>query len=136
MNKIEKLQDNWNLWFHNKKDNWKIEGYSKLLKFEYLHEYLYFINNYHKLGGLNNNHYIIMKNNILPIWEDENNINGGCISIKVNIKEVEKIWNLLTMYILGNNITNYELINGISICVKNPNFSIIQIWLKKEMMIF
>ena len=53
------------------------------------------MNNYNKLGGINNNHYFLMRDKILPIWEDPKNINGGCISIKLEIYKVEEIWNKL-----------------------------------------
>lgn len=127
-----KLKNKWILWFHNKKNIWSINGYEKLLEINYLEEYFYLINNFDKLGGLVNNHYFIMKNNILPIWEDKNNINGGCISIKTEINDTENIWNKISLNIISEKITNYENINGISICIKNPNYCIIQIWLNKK----
>jgi len=130
MNK--KLNNEWILWFHDKKNNWNITGYEKLLSISYLEEFILFMNNYNKLGGINNNHYFLMRDKILPIWEDPKNINGGCISIKLEIYKVEEIWNKLCMYIIGETIPDSLLINGISICIKNPNFSIIQIWLASK----
>tara|TARA_Y100000768_G_scaffold331495_1_gene270733 strand:- start:3556 stop:4017 length:462 start_codon:yes stop_codon:yes gene_type:complete len=127
-----KLNNIWNLWFHNKKNNWKKEGYSKLLQFTYLEEILYLLNNFNKLGGLNNNHFILMRDNILPIWEDELNKYGGCISIKIEINKSKELLNKLIIYIVSEYFNNSLLINGVSICIKNPNYCIIQVWLKKE----
>ena len=30
MNTESKLFDQWNLWFHSEKDNWKLSGYKKI----------------------------------------------------------------------------------------------------------
>ena len=127
-----KLKYNWKLWFHNEKKNWKINGYNNLLEFNYLEEFIYFVNNYKLLDELLANHFFLMKNNIKPIWEDENNKNGGCISIKTNNFNAENIWNKLCFYIIGNTIENSFNINGISICIKNLNYTIIHIWVKKK----
>ena len=128
----QKLNTKWILWFHSIRNNWTIKGYEKLLKITYLEEFLLFLNNYNELGGINNNHYFLMRKNILPIWEDPQNINGGCISIRLEIYKVEEIWNKLCMYIIGETIPDSTDINGISICIKNPNYSIIQLWLNNK----
>ena len=128
----EKLHNYWTLWFHNSINDWTIKGYTKLLKITNIKEYLYFLNNYNLLGGINNNHFFFMRENIKPIWEDPLNKNGGCISIKVEINKIENTWDLLSSYIIGETIPDSLNINGISICIKNPNYSIIQIWLKKK----
>ena len=126
-----KLNNKWILWFHNSKNNWKKSGYTKLLELDYLEEIALLINNFNKLGGLFNNHFIIMRDGIFPIWEDNANKNGGCISIKVEINNSEIFYKLL-QNIVAENIIDSLHINGLSICIKNPNYCIIQVWLKKE----
>lgn len=128
----EKLHSLWTLWFHNSIKDWTIKGYTKLLNISNLEEYLYFLNNYNLLGGINSNHFFFMRDNIKPIWEDPLNKNGGCISIKVEINKVEETWDILCTYIISESINDSLNINGISICIKNPNYSIIQIWLKEK----
>ena len=59
-----KLNNKWILWFHNSKNNWKKSGYTKLLELDYLEEIALLINNFNKLGGLFNNHFIIMRDGI------------------------------------------------------------------------
>ena len=76
-----------------------------------------------------------MKDNILPILEDENNIKGGCISFKYDINIVEDKWNKICAEIIGGKFPDIFDINGISICIKNPNYSIIQIWIKIKILI-
>ena len=127
-----KLNTNWVLWFHNIKKNWKIDGYKKLIKFEYLHEFLIFINNYNYIKNLFNTQFFIMRENINPIWEDKENRDGGCISIKCINNNLIDTWNKLCLLIIGEDIVDSLDINGISLCIKNINYSIIQIWLKHK----
>ena len=75
--------------------------------------------------------FFLMRDTILPIWEDKNNINGGYWSFKIAIHNIHNAWNEITMALIGENIlkdkTNIYSINGISISPKK-NFCIIKIW--------
>ena len=75
----------------------------------------------------------LMKNNIPPLWEDINNINGGVITYKITKKNADNIWRDLTMGLIGNTLTENQnnYINGISISPKINN-CIIKIWVKSE----
>ena len=73
--------------------------------------------------------YFLMKNNINPIYEDKNNINGGYWSIKVNSSDIYKTWLYICMDLISNNMDNKNIINGLSICNKRK-FYIIKIWMK------
>ena len=92
------LNNEWTLWYHNSKNNWKINGYTKLLNFKFLEEILYYLNNFDKLGGLYSSHFFFMKEKIKPVWEDPNNI--GCISIKSSIKDSVLLWEKKSCYII------------------------------------
>ena len=71
-----------------------------------------------------------MQNNIPPIWEDENNVNGGCWSFKVYESQSKLLWEDLSMYMVCNllcpSIDN-EVV-GLSICIKKNNYCVIKIW--------
>ena len=99
-----KLENNWSICIHKNYNKWKINDYHKLFEFKYLEEFLYFINNYDKLGGLKYLHLIIMKNNIKPIWEDKENKNGGYFSLKIDIDNLEETWNTICMYCIGKQL--------------------------------
>ena len=77
----------------------------------------------------------LMKDDILPLWENKHNINGGSISIKVVNKNIFDIWLELSMGLIGEyifiNKINIENINGISISPKK-GFCILKIWLKSS----
>ena len=59
---------------------------------------------------------------IYPMWEDDNNKNGGCWSFKISSDSLDKIWDVLSSYLVGENIgNNYDnsmKINGISFSPK------------------
>ena len=73
----------------------------------------------------------LMRENINPIWEDENNKKGGCFSYKVNNKLVNDLWKKMAYLLMGESLASLEVskdINGITISPKK-NFCIIKIWL-------
>ena len=45
---------------------------------------------------------------VYPMWEDVNNKSGGCWSFKIDSQSIEKIWQILTSYLIGENIGNME----------------------------
>jgi hypothetical protein len=72
-----------------------------------------------------------MKNDITPMWEDEENKNGGCWSFKIQEKEASKLWEELSLYLVSETISKInDDIQGLSICLKKNNHSIIKIWNK------
>ena len=77
--------------------------------------------------------FFIMREGILPIWEDKQNKTGGCWSFKIIKKDVFNAWNELAITLLGESITKNPVqnmeINGISISPKK-SFCIIKIWNK------
>ena len=70
-----------------------------------------------------------MKEGIMPTWEDPQNIEGGCISIKLSLNEAVELWNKISVYLVSDSFDGK--INGISISPKK-NFNIIKIWVKEE----
>lgn len=73
----------------------------------------------------------VMKNNIFPTWEDENNINGGCFSFKIDNKNIFNVWNNMYYMLLGETLTKKHSdmihINGISVSSKKK-FCMFKIW--------
>lgn len=123
------FHSNWILWYHHIKDNWKIDGYRELYKITNIEDYWILYNNWDKLGGINNKHFFLMRDGILPLWEDKENANGGCWSFKKNENEANDIWNELSLFLVGETLSqDKELINGISICLKKGKKSVIKIW--------
>jgi len=90
-------------------------------------------------GKLNNNFnagmFFLMKNDILPLWEDPVNINGGYWSLKIPKKKSSEIWVKLSAVFVGNQLFNNEQdvknTTGISISPKISN-CVIKIWLSRR----
>lgn len=123
-----KLPNNYVLWRHdiNNKD-WTINGYKILCRISNVSEFWKLFNNFDKLG-LKFNNFFLMKDGIPPIWEHENNRNGGICSMKTEIENAIKTFEELAVYLCSNNLNNdMSDINGISISPKN-NWAILKIW--------
>jgi hypothetical protein len=125
--------DKLNLWYHHEKDNWKLSGYKKIYEINNSTDFWKLYNNWDKIKGINYKHYFLMKNNIIPIWEDEQNIKGGCWSFKINEEQTFDLWYDLSIYLACNQLlTNQDDIVGISSCLKKNNNSVIKIWNKNS----
>lgn len=123
------FKNEWNIWYHHTKNNWKIGGFNNIFKIKSIKEFWDFNNNINIFGGINSHHFFMMKNDITPIWEDEKNKFGGCWSIKIPTEKSLELWIKLSSYIVGETLTeNSNIINGISICAKNPITSVVKIW--------
>jgi hypothetical protein len=119
----------WNIWYHNEKDNWTISGYKKIYEITTLVDFWKFYNNWDLVGGITNKHFFLMQNDIVPIWEDPKNINGGCWSFKVQEEQAEELWEDLSVYMVCNKLISIENeIVGLSICLKKNNNVVIKIW--------
>ena len=71
-----------------------------------------------------------MRDDVLPIWEEKINKDGGYISWRAEKKDSYQYWLDLIGYFITNNLMQDDLINGISISPKK-NFNIIKLWFKE-----
>jgi len=126
-----KLNTKWKLWYHSPENKkWDIESYILIKEINDVTE---FWNIYTNLipSQVQYGMFFLMRDDILPIWEDVRNINGGCWSFKVSKKDTYNAWIELCMAAVGEKITpdinKTFTINGVTISPKK-NFSIIKIW--------
>ena len=124
-----KFKNSFNLWIHGAYNNdWSLESYQKIYNINNISSFWKVFNNhYDLLDGM----YFFMKNNINPIYEDTNNINGGYWSIKININDAFNTWLYLCMDLISGNLDKKNIVNGLSICNKRK-FYIIKIWIKNH----
>ena len=74
---MHKLENNWMMWIHYIYDNdWSINSYKQIYSFDTLED-LIRLNNFLNNNILSNLMIFFMKDNIKPIWEDNNNKYGG-----------------------------------------------------------
>ena len=151
----------WNIWYHHEKDNWKLSGYRQIYQIKTIAQFWAFYNNWDKVGGVTNKHFFFMRDNVSPIWEDPQNINGGCWSFKVQEEQADELWEDLSVNLVCNtllqtnkdiskhiNVSNTLLqtnkdnnlhseslsdeIMGLSICLKKNNNTVIKVWNKNS----
>ena len=129
-----KLKYNWNIWYHHEKDNWKLSGYKQLYNIDNANSFWKFYNNWDKVGGVTNKHFFLMREDVTPIWEDKNNINGGCWSFKIQEDQADDLWEDLSVYLVCNELcpSIVDEIMGLSICLKKNNNTVIKIWNKNS----
>lgn len=130
-----KLSHKYKVWKHMVKNNWKISGYKCVYEFDNGIDFWKLYNNWNNLGTIIDKPLFLMKENVLPIWEDENNINGGCWSFKVFNNQAEELWEEVSLLFITNNLlisNNDDEIVGLSVTIKKNNYIIIKIWNKNN----
>ena len=130
------LNDIWAVYFHNPYDvNWNTSSYISIGTINSITD---FWNHSANLKDhLHQGMFFIMREYVFPMWDDKENINGGCLSIKVLKENIDAYWQDLTIKMLGETLVKpshrqkWDVINGISTSPKK-NFCIVKIWLKDD----
>jgi len=133
------LNTYYTLWYHGiTEKNWDKDSYVKIGTIHSLKDFWTYYNSINTfLKGI----FFLMKEDILPIWEVPDNINGGYWSFRVDRDKVDYIWTKLSIQLITENICNSTSssnseqqgeiikhdINGISISPKAVN-AVIKIW--------
>lgn len=124
-----KLKNACTLWCHDvKSKDWSINSYNTLCTVDNVSDYWKLVNNMNKLDT-RHKQYFFMIDDVLPIWEDPRNKNGGILSFKVDFDKTLELWEDLTLYLIADKIIEDGLndITGISLNPKQ-NFALIKIW--------
>lgn len=126
------LKTRWNLWAHLPQDqDWSTKSYKKIYEFNTAEEAIA-ITELLPEGLIKNCMLFIMRDGIIPMWEDPRNRNGGCFSYKVSNKNVYDVWRDITYTLVGESISNNNAfinsVMGITISPKK-NFCILKIWM-------
>lgn len=132
---INSLNTSWTYWFHKYNDDkWDLGSYTQLYKFKSIEEFSG-IHCILKPLHIQNGMFFLMRDDIEPMWESEDNIDGGCFSFKVYKQEIPETWKILSTKLVNESILknkdNHRLINGMSISPKKT-YSIIKLWLKGD----
>ena len=123
-----KFKNKYILWFHNlNTSDWSFESYQKIYEIKNIYNFWSVYNNHY---SLNNGMYFLMKKDIKPLYECDENKYGGYWSIKLN-NNVFKIWLNLCLDFVGNVLDKNNIVNGLSISFKNK-FYIIKIWINNS----
>jgi hypothetical protein len=130
----EKLNDTWVVWYHYDINSWTKDSFRKLITLDNVQDFWYFVEGIKTLNNILIEHIYFIREGIMPMWEDARNRNGGCWSIKIDIKDSYVIFVKILMFLVcerslinnDKNISNE--VNGLSLCQKNNYNCILQIW--------
>lgn len=126
------LSNNWTLWAHLPHNtDWTLTSYIPVSTFTSVEETIGVTETLPPVL-VENCMLFMMKEGVKPIWEDQNNRNGGSFSYKVTNKNVFKVWKELTYVVVGGTISKQSnfvnCVTGITISPKK-SFCIIKIWM-------
>ena len=126
--------DKWSLYFHLSNDQeWNANSY-KIIMHDINHPaHVLQLRSEINEGIVIKSMLFIMRDGILPMWEDPKNKNGGCFSFKISSTTVHSVWWDFVFLLCGETLmkdpSKKHLINGLTISPKYDH-SIIKIWLK------
>jgi hypothetical protein len=131
-NKEHMLEDKWIIWAHDKETtDWTIESYKKIYEFNSIEGFWQFFNNINKFKDFM---LFVMRDDILPIYEDQQCENGGYYSYIVPSYELSNSIKLLLIRMIGGTLTDkesYHEIVGMSVSPKGSR-AVIKIWNKNK----
>ena len=127
---MDPLDDKWVLWFHDPKNqDWSLESYKKLWTINSIQDY-WLLHKIFDEKKVQEGMFFLMKENVVPLWEDKQNVNGGCWSYKINKRDIYSSWIELSMALVNQKIMKDESNNNISGISISPrkSFNILKIW--------
>jgi hypothetical protein len=129
---VHNLKNKWKLWAHLPHDNdWTSKSYKPIYKFCSAEDTIAITESLPE-ALVKNCMLFIMRDGVMPMWEDPKNRNGGCFSYKVSNKNVYDVWKELTYVLVGESISgNPSFVNAVTGITISPkkNFCIIKIWM-------
>ena len=124
------LNTKWVMYYHDPENSdWSQKSYAKVAEIKSVEEFWSLYNILPK-QSFHLGMFFLMRNDILPTWEDSENINGGCWSYKISVSDVYPMWEILSARVVCDSITttnDENVINGISISPKK-GFCVLKIW--------
>ena len=131
INSFHMLKNKWTMWAHLPHDtDWTQKSYKKIYTVSSVEETIAITDTLPK-ELVQKCMLFLMKDGIMPMWEDPGNSNGGYWSFKVSRKNSNDVWKKLTAGFVGNSLTddskNMNCITGISISPKISN-CVMKIW--------
>lgn len=133
-----KLHTTWTVWIHaNDNPDWSLESYKAIYEIDSVGSMWRFL---HVLENLDKSvrQYFIMRSGITPIWEDNNNKQGGICSIMIDNMSrsrsggdlgVDAFSAICIMVLNESFVKNNQIINGLCYSIKSRS-ALIKLWIK------
>lgn len=134
---VHYVDDTWTLYFHDPADaNWNVNSYVRavdLCSLEDLAAVQLALRGRTPAGMV-----FLMREHVFPCWDDNNNLEGGTLCLKVPMTAAEDTWNRLCVLMLtealprtgGAAELDPGIINGASISPKT-SFCVIKVWVSQ-----
>lgn len=135
------LNTAWTLWHHGSQStDWTIKGYTKIATFNTIEE---FWEIYNVLPTVSCDMWFLMRGEtpsisgrpaykqVLPIWEDERNLQGGSFKFKIHNSDVDNIWLTLSLFLISESMCKKEdaiYLSGISCSSKRNDYCTVSVW--------
>ena len=127
-----KLNTSWTIYVHNIHDkDWTLESYKKVFTINSIEDFWVFFNNFTRFQEFN---FYMMREDIMPVYEDKANVNGGSYSYIISGKAVKETFIHVLMKMIGEllvNTDNHREITGVSLVPKRGT-SILKVWLANK----
>lgn len=127
------LIDNWVLWAHLPHNtDWSLKSYIKIKELSTVEDVIKLTEGIPE-KMVKNCMLFLMKSGVNPMWEDKNNVNGGCFSFKIPDEHVYDLWKNLNYALTGGSISkNDDFLNNITGITLSPKklFFIVKVWMK------
>lgn len=127
------LDDTWTLYFHDPDNpDWNVGSYVRVVDVSSIEDLAAVQHALQKkvAAGM----FFLMREHVFPCWDDKNNIEGGCLSMKLPKTSVEPFWNELSLRLICEALVkpdrrykSEDVVNGISISPK-AFYSVVKIW--------
>ena len=105
--------------------NWHVDSYIKVYTIATIQDFHSF---FEIIPSMMDGMWFIMRENVLPLWEDSVNVNGGAWRFRIYKDDVDNIWKKATQYLIGETMCEESTnITGISISPKNQ-FATLRFW--------
>ena len=133
-----KLHTTWTVWIHaNDNPDWSLESYKAIYEIDSVGSMWRFL---HVLENLDKSvrQYFIMRSGITPIWEDNNNKQGGICSIMIDNMSrsrsggdlgVDAFSAICIMVLNESFVKSNQIINGLCYSIKSRS-ALIKLWIK------
>lgn len=128
------LDDIWNVHFHDPfEKDWTLKSYHRLMTLSTCDDFWDLVEAIDDkiVDGM----FFVMREHVFPCWDDPENKDGGCFSIKVSKSTARVYWESLCAAVMGESLFDDLLaskcVNGVSISPKR-SFCIIKIWMSKD----
>ena len=136
------LHDVWTYYFHDPRDtNWTFESYKRIGDVSTMQDFWGMQAAIQPF--LKDSMFFVMREYVYPCWDDPNNLQGGCLSLKVPQSQLGALWLHITQHLHGETLIHRgqfdgqrtpsldldAQLNGVSVSPKR-SFSIVKLWLR------